>query len=266
LPIALIAGGLVLVAAAVILIVLFTGANPLIGPWHSEALNQLLRFHDDETVVIHTQSGVHEGSYLFDAKSGKGVITKDGQSLAFTLSGETLLLSDGGTESEFVRGDMEIVAAFADATPSATPSEAPSEAPSATPPASPELSTAPSPTSAATPKPPASSTPKPTATPTTSGVVISQIPVQPSSSPSIVITISVVGTWSRADNSGEQLEFREDGTVRHTVPPSNIFGGEYEYDNTAREGKLYIAEREIKFKVNSSKKLTLEDGTVFERD
>jgi hypothetical protein len=53
--------------------------------------------------------------------------------------------------------------------------------------------------------------------------------------------------------------------VRHTIPPVT-FGGEYEYDKTAREGTLYIAEREIKFKVSVDKKLTLEDGKVFERE
>jgi hypothetical protein len=74
-----------------------------------------------------------------------------------------------------------------------------------------------------------------------------------------------VGTWSRTDKPGEKLEFRDDGTVRHTIPPVT-FGGEYEYDKTAREGTLYIAEREKKFKVSVDKKLTLEDGKVFERE
>ena len=90
--------------------------------------------------------------------------------------------------------------------------------------------------------------------------------MQPSSFPTPVLVGSVVGTWSRADKPGEKLEFRDDGTVRHTIPPSVIFGGEYEYDKTTREGTLYIAEREIKFKVSVKMKLTLEDGTVFERE
>lgn len=273
---ALIAGGLVVVAAAVILIVLLTGANPLTGPWHSETLNQLLRFHDDQTVVIHTQNGVSEGSYVFDAKNGTGMITKGGQSLAFTLSGDTLLLYDGGAESEFVRGDMKIVPAFAEATPSASPAATPPESPSAspavtptatpteapptTPPSTPKPPASPSPTSTITLAPPAVSAP----TPTPSGVVVSQVP-QPSSVLSLVLAVPVVGTWSRTDKPGEKLEFRDDGTVRHTIPPVT-FGGEYEYDKTAREGTLYIAEREIKFKVSVDKKLTLEDGKVFERE
>ncbi|NLT96909.1 MAG: hypothetical protein GXW96_01920 [Christensenellaceae bacterium] len=277
---ALIAGGLAVIAAAVILVVLLTGTISLTGPWHSETLDQLLRFHDDRTVVIHTQSGVSEGSYVFDAKTGTGIITKDGQSLAFTLSGDTLLVYDGGAENAFVRGDMEIVPAFAEATPSATPdvtpaatppespSAAPSEAPAATPTAAPSTAppsipkppASPNPTSTITLAPPAVSTP----TPTPSGVVVSQMPM-PSSVPSLVLTVSVAGTWSRVNNPGEKLEFRDDGTVRHTIPPSSVFGGEYEYDNTAREGTLYIAEREIKFKITGTNKLTLEDGTVFER-
>jgi len=270
--IALIAGGVIIVAAAVVLIVLLTGGSPLTGPWHNETLNQLLRFHDDQTVVIHTQSGVSEGSYVFDAKNGTGIITKDGQSLTFMLSGDTLLVYDGGAENEFFRGDMEIVPAFAEATPSATPAATPPESPSVPPAMTPTAAppTEPPAEPSSTPKPPASPSPTSTITlappavsaptPTPSGIVVSQGPLQPSSVPSLVLTVSVVGTWNRVGNPGEKLEFRDDGTVRHTIPPSSVFGGEYEYDEMAREGTLYIAEREIKFNVTSANKLTLEDG------
>lgn len=265
----LIAGGVVLIAAAVLLIVLLTGGSSIAGPWHSEALMQQLRFHDDDTVVIHTQYGVHEGSYVFDAKSGKGIITVDGKTLAFTASGDHLLLTDNGVEGEFVRGEMEIEAVFAEATPSVTPSASATPSSTATP--APTDSQAPQPTGTAAPT--ASATVAPTATPTTApSASASPTPTFSNPAASLIpnpggpgLSISIVGVWVRADNPGEKLEFNDDNTVSHTIPPSSLFGGEYTYDKTKREGVLYIQGREISFTVSGSK-LTLDDGTVFKRE
>jgi len=93
--------------------------------------------------------------------------------------------------------------------------------------------------------------------------VVSQLPVQPSSVPSLILNVSVVGTWNRIGSTGEKLEFRNDGTVKH-IFPSTTAAGEYEYDKTSGEGTLYIAGREIQFTVTVNK-LKLEDGALFQR-
>lgn len=96
----------IVLAAAAAFLLLNRGISPE-GAWHSEETKQMLRFHEDGTVVIHTQNGDDEASYVFDKESGKGQISLNGISIEFTVSKDELVLKSGGVENVFERGELD---------------------------------------------------------------------------------------------------------------------------------------------------------------
>jgi hypothetical protein len=247
------------------------------GPWHNDELGQLLRFHDDGTVVIRTPYGDSEATWIFDKDGKQGVITLKGEAIGFVLDGDSLLLTWGEVQTTFVSGDMEVVAAIAEATPISTPTPAVSLEPSATP----------APTATPTP----TETPAPTATPSASSSApkwsfgafpdLSFVPiatptpllsVNPHLSSGLYIpgdilgslTGSIVGKWYYTGDDDFVLTFLDDDEFTLTYKGTGITGT-YIYNKSARTGTLVTSGQALDFEVNGDL-LTLTSGETFKRE
>ncbi len=95
--IGLISGGVVLIAAAVVLVILLTGANALAGLWYCEDNAEVFEFEDDGNINIYTRDNRFEGEYEYNEKKSKGVITVNKFDLEFELYKDEI-----ETESGFV--------------------------------------------------------------------------------------------------------------------------------------------------------------------
>jgi len=263
-------------AIAVITLVLLLGnGRSLTGPWHNEGLGQLLRFREDETVVIRTPHGDFEAAYVFDQEDGRGVIIFNEEAISFTIEGEELLLTWSGVQTAFVRGEME-VAAIAEATPGVTASTA------TTPPleVTPEASTSASLPSTAIPTTPSaapttapsvapSASPTPTALPSSLGPLFTPLPqitVKPVIPGDIIgnLTIPIVGDWIHTDNPEFIFTFYDNGGYVVSVSGSER-SGDYTYDKATGKGELeWINGTRHGFTV-SGNTLRIEDGPTFKR-
>lgn len=245
------------------------------GPWHNEEFGQLLRFHDDGTVVVRTPYGDSEATWLYDKDKNQGVITLNGEAIGFTLDGDTLTLTWGDTQTTFVAGDMEVVPAIAEATPVSTPSPAATPTASAAPTATPVPTATPKPSATASASSGSSSpsfslgpfpslsfapiaTPKPNISliPQVSGIII----------PGDILGNlwdSVTGTWVYTKDDSYSLVFDGNGGV--TIMSGGMgVGCNYTYDKTTHTGMITIMFEKYDFSV-SGDILTLEDGSTYQR-
>ena len=260
----LIAGGILLIAAAVVLFLLFTGVASVSGPWHSDLSNQMLRFHDDGTVVVRTAQGDSEATYVFDKGKGEGVISIGGVAVSFTVAGDRLTLNSIGSGAEFVRGDMEIVPAMAQATPTLTPIPTLTPMPTLTPTSTPAFEPTVAPTLAPsvptkTPKPSPASTPAPSLVP----VQPPALTLKPGLDPEDLLPLldSVEGEWY---GYGLTLTFYDDNTYTIYFGTMLFESGDYSYEAVSKEGQLIESGGTVKFTV-SGDMLTLETGGTFIR-
>ncbi len=242
--------GLAVVIAAGLLLALTLascGAAGITGAWHSEELNQALRFHDDGTVVIRTGTGDYEASYIFDTAKNKGVITLKGTALEFTVNGDEMKIKNNGEENVFLKGDMEVAAATAAMTeaPSATADEAPTEAPAE----------APTDTASEAPASPLVIDPD----------LLPHVTVRPGIIGSL-IGESVVGEWIQ-DNHRHKLIFNSDGTLeyQHLSPPFNTEAGNYGFDTATGEGMAEMGPGGDEYGFTVDGDVMIFDGNTFSR-
>ncbi len=279
--------GVVLLALVTLIVLLLRGSNPAQGVWHNEELQEVLRFHDDGTVVIRTSYGDYEADYLLDKGGKRGVITLNGIAIPFALEGDALILTSNGEETRFQPGNMEIAlltsspTASAAETATATPTDTPASPGAPTPTLAPAVTATPKPTPSATP------TPAPTATPTataTSGVTFGPFPsfslgpfitlspsvIKPDLSGLIkgdiigkIVTQKVVGTWLYTVDNDYVLTFASTGD--YTVSYHGMgLAGTYTFSTLTGEGELHHGSDTIPFTV-SGDTLTWDDGTAFTR-
>jgi|GEM_PF-3560960 len=273
------AGGAILIAAALLLVLLPRGSK-VAGAWHNKELEQVLRFHDDNTVVIRTSAGDFEAEYLLDKGGDKGVITLNGTAITFTVGDDDLLLTSNGVGTHFSPGDMEITAATAVLsanTPSPAPTAAPSEAAAAgnadTPEPTPTPTHTPTAAPADTPEPaedtpePAEDTPEPGDTEIDPGML-------PGLGDGILrgdvlgglFLQSVVGEWRNSENSTYVLTFDADGGYEATTLLGLHFTGTYTFGSTTGEGVItHSGGSTTNFTVDGDT-MTWEDGSVFLRE
>ncbi len=271
---ALVAVGVV--AVVITLVLLLGNGRSLTGPWHNEELRQLLRFREDETVVIRMPHGDFEAAYVFNQEDGRGVIIFNEEAISFTIEGEELLLTWSGVQAAFVRGEMEVVAAIAEATPGVTaptvitpPLEATPEASSTAPlpSAPPTVTPSAAPTTAPSAAPSASPTPTPL--PSSLGPFFTPLP-QISAKPVIPgdiignLSIPIVGVWINPDDSEYTLTFDDNGQYVLSTSGSDM-SGDYTYDKATGKGDLdWLLGMRFGFTV-SGNTLTLQDGSTYER-
>ena len=279
--------GVVFLALVTLIVLLLRGSNPAQGVWHNEQLQQVLRFHDDGTVVIRSPYGDFEADYLLDKGGKRGVITLNGTAIPFALEGDSLILSSGGEETRFLPGNMEIAlltpspAASAAETASAVPTDTPAST------AAPTATLPPAVTATPTPTPTPTHAPTPTAAPTataTSGITFGPLPSFPlgpfiTLSPSVIkpdlsglikgdiigkiVTQKVVGTWLYTGDNDYVLTFGNTGD--YTVSYHGMgLAGTYTFSTLTGEGELHYGSDTIPFTV-SGDTLTWDDGTTFTR-
>lgn len=255
----LISGGAVLIAVTVFLVILFTRTASIIGPWHNESMNQQLLFHDDGTVVIQTKYGDYAAEYVVDSKTGKGVMSLNGKSIVFLFADDSILLTDEGSDSIFVRGVVEISAASsASGTTSGTLSISTSTVPSVSPVITSAAAATPTPAASAAASPSATTsapvstktpskapTPTPTAAPETTSASLATI------KPGLFIigndpVFSIVGTpvlglWRSTYNSASTINFFDNNTYTQYLDSSPILEGTYTYDPISCKGSMDMA-------------------------
>ena len=278
--------GVVLLALVTLIVLLLRGSNPAQGVWHNEELQEVLRFHDDGTVVIRSPYGDFEADYLLDNGGKRGVITLNGTAIPFALDGDALILtSNGAEETRFLPGNMEI--ALLTPSPAASSAETASAGPADTPavPGTPTPTLAPAVTTAPTPTP--TPAPTPTAAPTataTSGVTFGPFPsfslgpfitlspsvIKPNLSGLIkgdiigkIVTQKVVGNWLYTGDNDYVLTFASTGD--YTVSYHGMgLAGTYTFSTLTGDGELHYGSDTIPFTV-SGDTLTWDDGTAFTR-
>jgi len=279
--------GVVFLALVTLIVLLLRGSNSAQGVWHNEQLQQVLRFHDDGTVVIRSAYGDFEADYLLDKGGKRGVITLNGTAIPFALEGDSLVLTSGGEETSFLPGSMEIAvltpspAATASETATTVPEESPSSPDSSTP--TPTLA----PTSAPTPTPTPTHAPTPTAAATataTSAVTFGPFPsfslgpfitlspsvIKPDLSGLIkgdiigkIVTQKVVGNWLYTGDNDYVLTFANTGDYTASYHGMGL-AGTYTFKTLTGEGEMHYGSDTIPFTV-SGDTLTWDDGTEFIR-
>jgi len=269
----LISGGAVLIAATVFLVILFTRTASIIGPWHNESMNQQLLFHDDGTVVIQTKYGDYAAEYVVDSKTGKGVMSLNGKSIVFLFADDSILLTDEGSGSIFVRGVVEISAASsASGTTSGTLSISTSTVPSVSPVITSAAAATPTPAASAAASPSATTsapvstktpskapTPTPTDAPETTSAAPETTTAAPETTSASLATIkpglfiigndpvfSIVGTpvlglWRSTYNSASTINFFDNNTYTQYLDSSPILEGTYTYDPISCKGSMDMA-------------------------
>ena len=279
--------GVVLLALVTLIVLLLRGSNPAQGVWHNAELQEVLRFHDDGTVVIRSSYGDFEADYLLDKGGKRGVITLNGTAIPFALEGDSLILTSGGEETRFLPGNMEI--AVLTPSPAASAAEIASAEPVDTPstPGAPTPTLAPAVTAAPTPTPTPTPAPTPTAAPTataTSGVTFGPFPsfslgpfitlspsvIKPDLSGLIkgdiigkIVTQKVVGSWLYTGDNDYVLAFASTGD--YTVAYHGMgLAGTYTFSTLTGEGEMHYSSDTIPFTV-SGDTLTWDDGTEFIR-
>lgn len=257
---------LVLTAVIVLLFVFLPHAEELNGAWHSEQLNQMLRFHDDGTVVVRTSSGDYEADYLLDRTGKRGVITLNGAAISFAVDGDNLLLTNNGLESYFIRGDMEIVPAMS-AMSVASPTPSPVQ--TATPATDlPEAEHTPEPMS----PPESEDTPEPEdatdSDPNWDAIRGAADKVLKPNNDIIgdLVASAIIGEW-RTDNTGILIKLKFESTGNFTrVFLMHQSSGTYTYNSTSGNGELLYSDGTSATFSVSEDTLTMNDGTVFRRD
>lgn len=272
--------GLAVVAVSVLIIgMMFSKKQSVIGPWYNEGLHQQLRFVDENSMIISTAAGVNEAEYEFDSKSGEGSITIGGSSIDFYQKGDSIFLVGRDGETEYSKGELPVnvlgtvtttvttTDTTGDTTTLTITQATTEETTIATTAATTASETAAGIETGATVTPSPSPSPSPTVTPNPTPTLAPLIP-------NITIKIDpflpifgtpVLGMWERMDNSGVYLFFYDDGTV---ILEQNGFEYDpvpYTYDPYTGEGVISIASDDYTFTVNGDV-LTLEgDVSTYKR-
>ncbi|MGI5848537.1 MAG: zinc-ribbon domain-containing protein [Christensenellales bacterium] len=89
-------GGIVIIAAAVVLVILLTGKTPIVGQWYSDERTEVVEFNDDGTMIVYTVSGDNQGEYKFDNSKGEGIISIAGAEYDFETYKDELLIQGVG--------------------------------------------------------------------------------------------------------------------------------------------------------------------------
>ncbi len=252
--VAIIAGGVVLITAIVLIsYFVFFRSDSLIDTWHDEAKTCQYTFYEDNKMIVDTPYGDFIGTYVFDTKSGKGMISMVSGAIDFSFEDGKVSLSNGTILN---RGEIEIVHMTTVATTIAETTVV-TEAPTTTA----EQTTAPAATTAAAPTTVAPTTVAET-TPTTTAVSIptfSYIPFFPTYSFFIVGT-PVVGQWSDEDSGLWLMDFSDDGTCTITWGTWSYGTLDYEYNFFTGEGTMNLGTTEFEFTVSGDELLLVESG------
>lgn len=225
-------------------VLLLGGVASVEGPWHSEELQQALRFHDDGTVVVRTPAGDFEGNYVYDNKAAQGIITLKGEAISFAVVKDVLTLTWGGVTSTFGQGDMDIALVTPSPTPAPTPSPTPDGSVPADATATPEVASSATPSAAPSVTPAFSFIPIPlisgllpltTSTPT---LVLPSFSVVIPGDIFSNITSPVVGTWACRNDPTYKLEFLNDGSFVMYCETEASMTGTYAYNADTASGSI----------------------------
>lgn len=99
LTIGIISGFIVLAAAAVLLLFVFTG-NSITGTWYCEERGTVIQFSDNNRAEIHSLSGTEYAGFNYQSDKKEGTIKADEGELDFTLEDGVLTLDNAG-DAEF---------------------------------------------------------------------------------------------------------------------------------------------------------------------
>jgi len=108
----LVAGGVVLIAAILALILLLPSDPSVAGVWYSDSLGAVLEFRDNGKVYVYTADDEYKGEYEFDRRTAEGILYVEDDEVEFTLKSSKLVFEDG---SSFRQADKNFdIAAFLD--------------------------------------------------------------------------------------------------------------------------------------------------------
>lgn len=96
--IGLIAGGVVLIAAAVLLYLFVFSGTPVVGQWYCEERAMVLDFSDNGTIDGYSLKGSDDFDYEYNKTKATGTITGDDVDLSFAVKKSKLIVT--GEESE----------------------------------------------------------------------------------------------------------------------------------------------------------------------
>lgn len=102
----LIAGGVVFIAA-VVLVVVLTAKSAVVGTWYSEERGIVLQFKENGLVISRSAGGLDEGTYTLDENSRTGVIKADEDDYGFTLDVDMLKI-DGIGKFKRAEDDFDV--------------------------------------------------------------------------------------------------------------------------------------------------------------
>ena len=108
--IGLVAGGVVLIAAVVLLYLFVLSGTPVQGEWYCAERGWVLSFGSEGEVQLHSLSGVSETTYEYDKGKAQGKFTADEVPYMFKIKDSRLALSDGSSQAIFTKltGDEQI--------------------------------------------------------------------------------------------------------------------------------------------------------------
>lgn len=121
--IGLIAGGSVLVAATIVLVILLTGGVSVVGVWYSEEFCEVLKFKDNGDIYGYTANGNFRGEFEYDKRKGDGVVTVDGEDHAFTADMDEITFEDNLGVYIRAENDFDIDSFIEDTAVAALPTE-----------------------------------------------------------------------------------------------------------------------------------------------
>lgn len=257
-----IVAGVAIIVAAIFLFLL-PNKSELAGAWHNEEMNQLLRFHEDGTVMVRTSSGDFEADYLLDKGGERGVITLNGTAISFTVSEDSLLLTSNGLESHYSRGEMDVVQATATPTAAPTPTETVSNNSSQNGTVTAAPADTPTPVDTVTPVPPDDP-------PDSDGNDLVPYAATPIVLPDSDIISGLtqnemIGTWVNTESSGYILEFESDWSFSATVY-RRTFTGTYTFNSTTGSGTMTYSDGSVYQFGMSDDMINRDDGKAFVRE
>jgi hypothetical protein len=259
---AIIAGGVVLITAIVLIsYFVFFRSESLIDTWHDEAKTSQYTFYEDNKMIVDTPYGNFIGTYVFDAKSGKGMISMANGAIDFSFENGKVSLSNG---TILKRGEIEVIRMTTVATTVAETTlpetTATTEPPATTVPETAAVTTAAETSAAATT--PAATTTAPIATVSfpTYSFMMPTFTVDLVFPTYYIVGTPVVGPWTD-ENTGEWLmDFSDDGTVTITWGTWSYGTTDYEYNIFTGEGSMTLGTTDFEFSVSGDELLLVESG------
>lgn len=101
--IGLVAGGVALVAAAVLLYLFVLSGTPVQGEWYCAERGWVLSFGNEGEVEMHSLSGAAKNTYEYDKGKAQGKFTADETQYMFKIKDSRLALSDGSSQAVFTK-------------------------------------------------------------------------------------------------------------------------------------------------------------------